>query len=281
MALTSAERVIFDGVDLKTYAKNTPSLGALLATPGRRGSNVPTAGRSGAVYTPGKLYDEASFPLPLWVIGCNDDGRIPSGSTARREFRARVDELTALFSKGSGLSELVHVQPDGSSRSLFVECIGAVDWSVTGSDPVGRVDFQLLAPDPFWRSTVDQTATLNPGTSTFFAGATAPLDDAWLSITGPITNPTITDPLTGASVRYGATVAAGQTVTIDAGYWSLTSTGGASAAFSLLTLTKTGGRLMRFVPDNVARGYRVQFSGTATSSATRLTVSGRPKYLNG
>lgn len=282
MALTTSERLTVDGVDLKTYAKNVPSLAATLSVPGRRGSNVPTAGRSGALWTPLKPFEEGRLILPMWVRGTDDDGHLPEGSTPRREFYRRVDELSALFTKSHSLLTIAHTLADGSVRQIAAECVAAHNWTVQGPDPLGRIDFELVTPDPFWSSATPFSVTMNPDVQTDFGGgATAPLEDAVITIVGPISNPLVWDRVSGAYIRYGAMVAAGQTVTLNAATWKMTTTGGASANYGLLNFSGSGGKLIRFAPDNVTRAYRTELQGSAKTSATKLTIAGRVKYLNG
>lgn len=284
MALSTAERLIVDGVDIRTLAKYLPkgASGATLAVPGRRGENVATVARHGSLWTPSKAFDEGQFTIPLLVRGTDDDGRVPSGSSPRRELYRRIDELVTLFSKAHALLTVQRVLPDGSTREIAAECTSAMDWEVPGAGVMARVDFTMTAPDPFWRAAAGFSTAMAAATpTTVAAGATAPLDDGTFLITGPITNPRITDVVTGAWVQYGAAISATQTLTVNAATWQLTSTGSLSTAMSLVSFSGTGGRLMRLAPDPVSRGYRAQLTGTQTSTATRLTISGRAKYLTG
>lgn len=282
MTLTTTERLTVDGVDLKTLAKNVSTLGALLRAPSRRGGNAVVAGRSGVVRTPDKLYDVVTFALPMWVVGCDDNGVIPTGSTDRIEFYKRVDELTGLFNK-DGVLDVRHTLPDTTVRQADCECLTIMDFTTDGVSPIGKVSVELQNLNACWADVSAVTSTLAVGATaaTAFNGATAPLDDGTYVITGPVTNPRITDSAkTSAWVQYNGTVAALQTLTINAATWAVTGGGGMTANIANLVMAGTTGRLMRLTP-TAARGYAPQLSGSTTTAATTLAVTGRRKYLVG
>lgn len=283
MANTTTEIITVEGVSLKTYAKNIETLAATLKSPGIRGSNALAALRSGSVYSPFKPHDEGNMVWPMWVQGTDDDGNVPGGSTARREFYKRVDELVRLFHKPEGLLDVRHTLPDGTIRQCLAEMVNEWNFTTEGVNPKGLVTVELGIPASYWQdvSTTSSGKIATIGAYwTYLTGATAPLDDATYTITGPITNPVILDEKSGASLSYGGAITGSQTLVINADTFSVTGTGGLTPNLANLTLSKTGGRLMRLVPDASLR-YRPRLNGTGTSGATGLTIVGRKKFLVG
>lgn len=285
MALTTTERITVEGVDLKTLCWNIETLGATLRTPPRRGANAIVAGRSGTIHRRFKPLDEARYAWPMWVLGCDADGAIPGGSTARREFFKRVDELTRLLMKEHGLLDVRHTLPDGTVRQALLEVQTLLDYTTAGiGQPKGLVTVELVNPAALWQEVTLQSVTDNtsPYVLDFGSGATGPLEDAIITLTGPITNPIITDTFAGdAFLSYAKTIAAGTTVTFNAGTGALSQTGGHVIDATLLTMQNTNGRLGRFVPDPVAGGYRCTVTGSGTSGATSVQIQYRRKYLTG
>lgn len=285
MALTTAERITVDGVDLKTFCWNIETLGATLRTAPRRGANAIVAGRSGSIHRRFKPLDEARYVWPMWVLGCDSDGNIPGGSTARREFFKRVDELTRLLMKEHGLLDVRHTLPDGTVRQAFLEVQALIDYATAGvGQPKGLLSVELVNPASVWQEVTLQSITDNatPYVLDFGSGATASLEDAIITLTGPITNPIITDTFAGdAFLSYAKTIAAGTTVTFNAGTGQITQTGGHVIDATLLTMQNTNGRLARFIADPVAGGYRCTVTGSGTTGATSVQIQYRRKYATG
>src|SRR3982751_4903714 len=102
MVVTTTETLTVNGVVLNTLANNIETLAGRLRVPSYRTENLIVPSKHGELWVPNKKFQTNTIPLPMWVLGCNDDGEIPSGSTARIEFYARVDELVTLF-KSPGL----------------------------------------------------------------------------------------------------------------------------------------------------------------------------------
>ncbi len=152
-------------------------------------------------------------------------------------------------------------------------------------------------PGVYWRDETEATwAGLLPGASqaaTPFAGSTGPIVDALLRVTGPATNPSVTDVATGGKVSYTGTVSAGNRLLIDCGSlkaaivttdtWDLTTgsdvTGnigatGPGSAFRWLHLTPAVA-----VGDPFSRVVLVTSAATATTGASGLQVRARRAYL--
>lgn len=282
MTLTTTERLTVEGVDLKTYAKNVTTLAAMLRVPGRRGANAVVAGRSGSILRGYKPFEEAVYTWPMWVRGSDDDGNIPGGSTTRREFYKRVDELTRLFTKDSGVLDVQHTLPDGTIRQAFLEVRSVIDFTTRGINPMGRFQVELANPAVFWRdiNTTSVTDTTSALTVNFGAGGTAPIEDAVITFTGTLNNPVFTDAFGGAVVTYAKTVGAGHTLVLNAETSQVTAGGGHVLDMTKLTFSKTNGRLMRFSPHAVNGGYRLVVTGTGFSGG-QVNVVSRRKFLVG
>lgn len=282
MTLTTTERLTVDGVDLKTWAKNVSTLGAMLHAPARRGSVAVVAGKSGSLRRGYRPYEEASYVWPMWVRGCDDNGAIPGGSTARIEFYKRVDELTRLFTKDSGLLDVRHILPDGTIRQATLEVRSIIDFTTFGYSPLGKFQVELVNPDSFWQdvSTNSVTDVTSALTVNFGSGGTAPIEDAVITLTGAISSPVFTDAFGGAVATYAKALTAGHSLVLNCGTSQVTVAGGHVLDMTKLTLSNSNGRLMRFSPDSVNGGYRLVVTGTGISGAT-INVVSRRKYLVG
>jgi hypothetical protein len=278
MVTTTSEILTINGTVMNTLARNVSSLTGRLRVPGRRTKNLDVPGKHGKLYVPNKKFQAGMVTLPIWVAGCNDDGDIPGGSTARREFYKRVDELVTLFGVGT-LLDIRHTLPDGSIRQTFGEVLDMFDFT-TDAAPTGKVTVVLELPDTFWQdvntttqSLVGTGATLNP---TNFAGGSAPIEDMVYDFLGPWTNPGVTF-ADGSFFQYSAALAAGNVLKVDSGQWELTRTGGPAADYGVFT-HDGGDAVWGAFPANAGI---LTMRGTARTTSSSLTLTGRRKYLVG
>lgn len=229
--VTTDELLTVNGVVLNTLAKNIESLTGRLRTPAKRTSNIVVPGRHGAVRVTGKLFDQNVIVLPMWVVGCQDDGTIPKTTNERRLFFQNVDVLTSLFQGSDDQLDIRHTWPDGSVRQAFGEVLDVLDFTTTGASPIGKVSVSITMADPFWRDLNEITAVMPgaAGSTVFndFIGTTAPIDDSILSLTGPWTSPEVHF-IDGSMVAYDAVIPAGTTYQINSDSWTITSTGGST-----------------------------------------------------
>jgi hypothetical protein len=287
MVATTTETLTVDGVNLKTLAYNVESITSMLQMPPKRGGNTVVANRDGSIWTPYKAYDNAVYPLDMWIRGSDVDGAIPGGSTARKEFWKRVDELTRLFGKDWGTLDVRHTLPDGTVRRALCEVRDSINFAARAVNPLARFVVNLENTEGFWKDVVTQTQASslintpwtwnNPTT----ALGTAPVNDATYTITGPITNPLIRDVTSGCWIKYTGTVGVNQTMVYYADTFIVSGTAGFNADSTKIGYWKTGGRLMRMTPDRLTGLYRVQLEGTGTTAATNLSITGYKKYLVG
>lgn len=281
MALSTTERLVVNGADLKTYGRNIDTMGALLTGAGKRGANAIAGNRSGAIFNLAKPHEVLNFVITGWVIGSDDDGNIPGGSTARREFYKRIDEMTALFGGQQDALLVQHTLPDNSVRRIFAECRSGIQFATDSSYLTGRFSIPMESHEAFWEDDGIQTYSVAAGTPLVIPAATAPCEDGVFKITGPITNPKIIDQQNQATFTYTGTVPAGAVMTVDSNLWLVTATG-MTVNYANVSMSNTMGRLVRLnVRYGFSLGYSVILSGTATTAATKLDIQLQRKYMVG
>lgn len=287
MTATTAETLSIDGVVLNTLAKNIESLTGRLHVAPIRTDNVTVPGRHGRLRTAAKFYDEGTIVLPMWVRGCDDDGNIPT--TTRKQFFDNVDALSNLFRPGSGMMEMLHTLPDGTIRRAWVECTDVIDFSVVGgNNPMGKFSVSLRVPGVFWEDQVPISVDLLPtqnGHVTAFDGMTAPVEDAVITMTGPLVNCRVEAYYREAAletpswVQYNS-ITAGHSLIVDCGAWTITGTSGMLPSYS--NLSHAGGaRWFTLVPGVPNNPPEVRITATGTTSASKINISARRKYLVG
>lgn len=278
MVATTTEILTVNGVLLNTLAKNVESLAGRLRAPAFRTGNIVIPGSHGEMWVPNKKFQANTLALPMWVVGCNDDGAIPSGSSKRREFFKRIDELVTLF-KGPELLDMRHTLADGSIRQALVECLDVIDFSHDPS-PRGMVGVVLTMPGSFWRDVADKVQTF-PGNlavadPSTFRGGSAPMEDLVYELVGPWSNPKITFS-DGTFFRYDEVIPADRSLIVNCGEWDLEGTGGLVPDFTKL-VHDGADPIWGALPASAAA---ITLEGTGKTSATAFRITGRRKFLVG
>ena len=277
MTITTAETLTANGVVLNTLAYNVASIAGRLRTPPKRGDNLPVAGRHGALRTRRKRFDAGEVVLPMWVVGADEDGLPPTETSGRARFFANYDQLVRVFSADT--VELVHTLPDGTSRRCIGEVTDTLDPEVRGSIPGGKFSVALQVPGAFWEDADTVATSRVHGVGTHgcaeFAGATAPMDDLAVSFVGPANNPHVA--CGDVWVSYLDVLDAGQSVTVDAGTWTITGSG-VSADYGRL---RYGGDTRWFVLDPADPAPQVTVSTTDAADSPQTVLTGRRKFLTG
>lgn len=280
MINTSSLPLTVDGVRLDTLAKNIETLDGRFIVPGRRTPNVTVPADDGELYVPQKVAETGVIGLSMWIRGCDDDGLVPT--TDASEFFKNLDAMVNLFSRDTGLLTLQQTRPDGSVREAFAEVVSMFDFSVLGrpGERLGKFAVELRIPAVFWQ---DGAASVNATAAgaalpqnlilATLAGATAPMKELVLTITGPITNPRVTENATGIWVQYNGVLANGATLVISCADWTATIAGA-----SVLGSITHGGHNRFLVAFPTVGGPSLTLSGAAGGAATRLSVSGRRKF---
>lgn len=277
------ETLTANGVDLSTLAYNVEDLAGLLRTPVRRGEDVPVPGRNGLLRVPHKLHDAGEFVLPMWVIGCDTMGGVPSGSTQEIEFYRRVDELTRLFHTDT--VTLDHTLPDGTVRRAVCEVADTMEPERRlGSPLFGRLAVALTNPGAFWTEVTPTSVTFSLTTGQHrviseFAAATAPMDELVITFEAG-SNPEISQPSSGTYLAYDGIIAAGRKLVVDTSDWTLDPGDGTAwtPLYSALRHGGAPGRWFTLFPETGGPDVIVTHTGGGSMSCT---VSGRRKYLSG
>ncbi|NYI05253.1 hypothetical protein [Allostreptomyces psammosilenae] len=283
--------ITVDGVSLDTLAWGVRTRTGLHTTPGLRGSDTPVPGRHGALWRPDKFHEPAELTLSMWVAGCLPDGTVPSDEARLTLYRANLDALHRLFTTRQRLLDLrVDYGPPVGERQAFAQVTGKIEPEQL--DPyTARFNVSLSVPGAFWQDAADSEYASPAGVTggaelplEVFAGATAPLDELVYVVSGPATNPRLTDAVTGQWVQLAAALADGEDWQVDARYWTSTTgpglgfgTGGSNRA-GVTTHGGPGTRLLELEPGEGGPVLRLSASGTGAT--TRVLVRGRRKYLS-
>lgn len=288
MAYTTQELVTFNGTFLNTYAKNISTRTGRYTTPEVRGEQLVLPGRSGYIFTPNRPLGPGEMIWKMWVLGCNDDGYVTPGSTYRVEFEKNWEALATLFSGRTKLNKITVIRPNGAVRECYAEVVDRLDPETSAGGTRAEFNVALQIPDVYWRDTsaLSQSATADatlPKTLnlTSFQGMTGTIEDAVITVAGPIQNPRVTNTETGIYVQYNGTVPSGQNWVIDCGLFT-------SKVNNVSVLTNTTHighpRFLIIPPTTETAGVvsdipQVVLSGTGGGLPTNITVNARRKWL--
>lgn len=292
MANTSSHPVTVNGNRLDTWARNIKVKDGWVQIPARRGKNVPVPGAHGELWVPNKRYEMGSMLLDMWVRDTDADNVTTNPTNRYAAWRQNLDALLQLFNSSYALLD-VRVQFSATDiRQAFAE-VKAISDPVMRGDTYGELKVSLDIPGTFWRTPTQVQFASPTGASAAathtligFAGATAPIEDAQFLVEGPITNPKITDPVTGHYVQLAKVLAAGEAWMLDSGAWS--SKTGATATVQWNTTggisqipltTAVGPFLPAYMGLAPGSSVVVQLSGTGTGTGTKLSVRGYRKFI--
>lgn len=279
MTITTAEKFLIDGVALNTYAWNVTTWAGRLSVPARKGEVVSPPGRSGflpSLYAP---FEPGKVTLAMWIVGCTVDGQVPTDRSLRAEFEANRARLINLFTRG-GLMHLEQYKPDGTVREAWATMTSAIDFTTQAGGTRAEFNVQLDIPASFWQepeaqwtetSITSLPTTLEVG---HLIGSDAPVEDAIIEVTGAISNPQVTDGVSGSWVKLPDTVPDGVKWTIDAGAFSST-----LGATPRLDVSNAGSsRLIVLTPQLGGPPY-VTVSGSAPGPNAKVRVTAHRKFL--
>jgi hypothetical protein len=292
----ATETWTYDGVNLSNYASGVMindirTWNGLDDVPGVNvsGGGSGSSGGTNGFYQLAQTHGEFWYPqyftattkkLTIFVSSNNPStGAAPTSvDQGRQFFDANLDALTLLFQRRRNLSSLVRQLSSGASRLALVTVCAPYSPELV---PVtnGLVTVELTLPDGFWRDASDSTlvTTFAPGTGTVLSGATAPMNDLEFDITGPVTNPRVTDNESGSWVQYNGTVAATNVLKIFNTTMNISGTGFTP---TLVNMQHSGdSNWLTLYPTVVNNGANITFGGTSTTGATNLAVIGHKKYM--
>jgi hypothetical protein len=273
-----------DGVELATYAYNISSFA--YATPSLNGQTTRLPQRSGSIPRYNRSYAPGEFGINMWILGCNTDGTIPTTwADQRAAFEANRDALMSLLCKQSATILFTKTLYDGTViRSRALPTPESVQFATQMAMRRGEITLMYELVDSFWEEQTQRTASTATGatlpktlTMSTYAPSTAPLEDAVLTVAGPITNPRVTDTESGSWVQYSGTVSAGASWVLNAGTFS-----SMIGATDKRADTSHGGHA-RFIYIPPRKGLtaapELTLSGSGGGTATQLTVTFRRKFL--
>jgi hypothetical protein len=269
--------VIANGIDLDTLAYNVSSRTGRLSTPPRKGKNIDIPGLDGAVFTPGKRHAGNTIILPMWVVGADEEGLIPTSGTPRERCLDNLDRLRRLFTADT--VTLIDQGPDGARRTITGQVLDVIDPTSQAGGTRATFSVSLVCAAAYWED-VDALAETKTGTGLWdvlaFENATARMGELAVTFTGPSTNPRLTS-ASGIYVAYNAVLTGSQWARIDCKTWHIDTGGGLTVSYAPGTGLDHGGDPRWFVLEPGDPTPRCTYSQTAgTTGSTKLT--GRRKY---
>ncbi|WP_091456952.1 hypothetical protein [Actinokineospora iranica] len=249
-------------------------------------------GRPGELPLVGADVEATTVGLSLGVTGASPVG-VDQGAAG---LDANLQALYGLFGVRHRLLDVRYIPALGAAE------VGAEATVTAASEPQvwmgaarARLAVVLRVPGVFWRDVSPSTwstRTLGaPVRVSALDGSTAPVLDAVLRVTGPVTGLRITDTVTGGWLSYPVTLPAGRALRVHCGRmdaheaasitWDGTAanatgrvvTGGPGSGFRFLALTP---RPVTSVHD---RGVQVLVQGADTTDATLVELRARRAFL--
>jgi hypothetical protein len=273
------ERWFVDDWELtQGWVRNVEYRSGLSATPAVFGANASVPGLTGELWRP-KRHGAGRFVLNLWVAGANN--------TQAAAWAVYEDVLRAV-ARPTELLVFKRTMDDGSQRQCRGEVITAIEPIPVG-DGAYRMAIEVGVPSGYWESVGTFTDTSATGSTlprdlslTTLNPSTAPMEHLTYTITGPITNPKVSERINGAdldSFTFTGVVGATQTLIVNASTWALTGSGTPTFTPSLAALSYTSGRFLSVKPARPGGTAAVRMTGSAGGTTTRLQVSGRQAFL--
>ena len=286
MGSTTASREMWtaDGVELTTYGYNITSFAYVAPT--LKGTSLTLPMRSGSLPRYNRSYEPGEFGLSMWVLGAEPDGDVPASWTLQRgQFETNLRLLMSVLCKQSApinFSKTLHDSSVITSRATPTPETASMETQMGRLR--GEVTFTFELMDSFWTETTQRTSTATAGATlpktlalTAYSGSTAPLEDAVVTVSGPITNPRVTDAESGSWVQYTGSVPNGQNWVVDCGLFTSKVNG-----VSVRTSTSHGGHpRFLYIPPRYGTTAipSLQLTGSAGGAATNLSVAYKRKFL--
>ncbi|MGI5161384.1 hypothetical protein [Microbispora sp. CA-102843] len=261
--------------------------------PAAKAVAVEVPGRAGQLPVLGLDVEATTITLGLFVTCCRPDG-------TEGDLEALEHNLAALYSVFGvrhRLLDVRHMPAPGIELQASATVLAAADPDVDIPNRYARMQVVLTIPGTYWRDVSALTwAGKLPAaaqTVTPLAGSTAPIVDALVRITGPATNPKITDVATGVTLAYAGAITGGQRVLVDCenmraarvstNTWDLA--GGTDVTGSVdSTGPGSASRWLHLTPamaghDPFSRAITVTTTATGTSGASAVEIRARRAHL--
>lgn len=219
------DRWLLNGVDLHTVAWQVEGREGQMVGPEILGDDIAVAGWHGDLdphALPGQQrrpFGRGSWKLTGWVLGVDPiTGAVLDEVGSLAAVQARGEELLRLLYARS--VTVTHERADGTTRQAVGHLEGrGVPVELNPSSPwFGRIQADLILPDPFWYDTgplVTASASLTTGGTldmSLFAAATAPMRACTWEF-GPGNNPSVTH--AGQVLTWGSVIAAGRELGVE------------------------------------------------------------------
>jgi phage-related protein len=207
----------FNGTVLNTLAYNIETYPESL--PARRGDNLEIPFLDGRRFVQ-KHFEQRVITLNMWVRGRDTDGNPVAGKSERRALEENTETLKRLFGAPRAQVPFRYKLKDGATyRKALVEIVNVVEFAKEMSGGVARFSVDLLLADPFFYAesytTDTQSITATPTEWIHTNPGTAPAKKMTIKFSGSLVNPKLENVSAGIWVQYNATIAGGETVTID------------------------------------------------------------------
>ena len=287
--------VSVDGTSLDSAAWNV-SVKTRTWAAGRNADTV-LPGTDGVVQSLNDDLEPTTMTLKMWALGTDQNGIVPATTNGMAQVRANLDDLSFLFGKKWSLLNVVEtVDAQGRTRQAWCKVNDSVTPDVRAG-ALAEFTVTLQVGEGMWQ---DETASdwstsgaISAGVSyevTSLQGSTASINDGIFLVTGPVTNPQLTDYTTGAYCRLNFALPAGQAWRLNSGTWTsrygtgLTVASNDTAVTPADALTVYGGgnaRMLRLVPQpgGATRRVYVYLNGSGFTSATAIGVRARRKFV--
>ena len=221
------EGLTWAGIDVASWAIRARDLSGMLALPGRRGEDIPVAGRDGFIRQERKPYNGRDFVIEYLIRGAAADGTVPAAGM-NAQFYANMDLLAQLCVQD--VAPMVHTLPGEPTveRLLPVEVLNPIEPSRWLAGMTATVKIAYVSAAAWWRSVAPITATftLAGGAQralTEFDGMSGRVDDALVTFgvgTSTGNNPLLTQVETGVGIGYNASFGAADRITLGDYSWT-------------------------------------------------------------
>lgn len=285
-SVTTDEVVVVNGFCLNTLAWNITTKTGRGTLPSTRGDDFTFPGQTGRIFVPNKPLDSGQYNLSMFVLGAYPDGSMPQFNAMRVMLVKNVEQIIQSCYSQSAPVTLYSWQPNGAVRVTTGTLVGSSGMDMNLFMAGRRAELSLVFDilPGVWSDYTTTTLTGTAGTGwsnqtltlTALAGGTAPIEDSVVTVSGPITNPIVSNAATGTTVKFTGTVPTGQNWVIDSGAWT-TKLNGVSV---LSTTTHTGHpRFVVIDPGTAFAAPNLTLSGSATGASTNLSVTAARKHL--
>ena len=205
-----------DGVSLKTLAFNIETRSGWDGLPPKRGDNQEVPYRPGQVWQP-KEWDQRVLPLKMWVIGCNEDGTLPTVESRRARYNSNLQKLRKLFAtrhRELALERTLDLPGGAVVTTGLGEVMSTMDSTTVAGATRGTFTVDMQMADPLWYGAQVTESVTSAGLTIVNVGEDIAAKMT-ISLIGPLVYPRLKNTTNGIDVRFNGTISGGQTVVLD------------------------------------------------------------------